>query len=150
MLGKKTEEKPCDTIDTLIGHQTELKGDIVFTGGLRIDGKVRGNVTAKDDKSSMLVVSDQGQVDGSVNVSHVVINGVVNGNLNSSNTVELQSKANISGDLNYRQLKMDLGASVNGNLVCDQDRSGSSHLKTIGATPGAGIGAPKENISKIK
>ncbi|NOZ10315.1 MAG: polymer-forming cytoskeletal protein [Gammaproteobacteria bacterium] len=148
MLGKKTEEKPCDTIDTLIGHHTELKGDIVFTGGLRIDGKVRGNVTAKDDSSSMLVVSDQGQVDGSVNVAHVVINGVVNGNLNSSGTVELQSKANISGDLNYRQLRMDLGAAVNGNLVCDQERPASTRLKTMGATTAVGVG--KENIAKIK
>jgi len=144
MIGKKDEDKPCNTIDTLIGNQSELKGDIVFSGGLRVDGKVRGNVTARGDSGSTLIVSDKGEIDGSVNVAHIVINGTVNGNLNSSGTVELQSKANISGDVNYRQLKMDLGASVNGNLVCEQERGGTSRLKSIGAD------APSEAVVKVK
>lgn len=136
MLSKRPEAKPVDTIETLIGQHTELKGDIVFTGGLRIDGKVRGNVTAKGDANSKLTVSDTGEIDGSVNVPHVVVNGTINGNLNSSATVELQSKAQITGDVNYRQLKMDLGASVNGNLVCEQERPQAARLKTvIGAEP---------------
>ena len=139
MLSKKPEEKPVDTIDTLIGQHTELKGDIIFTGGLRIDGKVRGNVTAKGDANSKLIVSDQGEIDGSVNVPHVVVNGTINGNLNSSGTVELQSKARISGDVNYRQLKMDLGAAVNGNLVCEQEHPQPARLKTVagGDSPAA-------------
>ncbi|MCG6872822.1 MAG: polymer-forming cytoskeletal protein [Gammaproteobacteria bacterium] len=132
--GKKPDEsqaRPANTIDTLIGEGAELKGDIIFSGGLRIDGKIRGNVTAKGDSSSMLVVSDKGEVDGSVNVPHVTINGAVNGNLNSSGTVELQPNARITGDVNYRQLKMELGASVNGNLACDRDKpSAASPLKT--------------------
>jgi len=144
MIGKKSEAQPCNTIDTLIGHQTELKGDIIFTGGLRIDGTVRGNVTAKGDSGSMLVVSDKGEIDGSVNVSHVVVNGKINGNLNSSGTVELQSKANIAGDVNYRQLKMDMGAAVNGNLVCDQERPATAQLKSVGAV------ASKESVAKYK
>jgi cytoskeletal protein CcmA (bactofilin family) len=135
-MRKKTEEKPCSTIDTLIGQKTELKGDIIFSGGLRIDGKVRGNVTSKDDNSnSMLVVSEEGQVDGSVNVPHVVVNGVINGNLHSTGAVELQAKAQVSGDVNYKALKMELGAAVNGNLVCDQGKTESARLKPAGLTP---------------
>jgi cytoskeletal protein CcmA (bactofilin family) len=118
MIGKRTEEKPCGTIDTLIGHNTELKGDLTFNGGLRVDGKIRGNVMAKGDSNSMLVISEEGEVEGSVDVPHVVVNGKINGNLISSGTVELQAKADVSGDIHYQALKMELGASVNGNLIC--------------------------------
>jgi len=119
LSNKKTEEKPCNSIDTLIGSKTELKGDLVFTGGLRVDGRVRGNITAQGDGSSMVVVSEQGSVDGSIDVPHIAINGVVNGNLKSSVAVELQANARISGDVTYKTLRMELGAVVNGKLVCE-------------------------------
>jgi len=119
MLSKKTDEKPCNSIDTLIGSKTELKGDLSFTGGLRVDGRVRGNITAQGDGSSMVVVSEQGSVDGSIDVPHIAINGVVNGNLKSSGAVELQANARVSGDVTYKSLRMELGAVVNGKLVCE-------------------------------
>jgi cytoskeletal protein CcmA (bactofilin family) len=118
MIGKRTEEKPCSTIDTLIGNHTELTGDLTFGGGLRVDGKIRGNVMAKGDSNSMLVISEEGAVEGSIDVPHVVVNGRIDGNLISSGTVELQAKADVSGDVHYQALKMELGASVNGNLIC--------------------------------
>jgi cytoskeletal protein CcmA (bactofilin family) len=139
MIGsKKPEEKPCSTVDTLVGDKTELKGDILFTGGLRVDGKVRGNVTARGDNNSTLVVSEAGEIDGSVDVPHVVINGTINGNLNSAATVELQSKARVFGDVHYKALKMDLGAAVNGNLVCEPEKSETARLKP--ATPAVATG----------
>lgn len=144
MIGKKPEEKPYSTIDTLIGQKTELKGDILFTGGLRIDGKVRGNVTARGDSNSTLVISEEGQVDGSVDVPHVVINGAINGNLTSSNAVELQAKANIAGDVHYKALKMELGASVNGNFVCEKEKTEGTRLQAATPVP------HKENIIKTK
>lgn len=143
MIGnKKGEEKPCNTIDTLIGDKTELKGDIIFSGGLRIDGKVRGNVTARGDNSSTLVVSEAGEVDGSVDVPHVVVNGAVNGNLNSAASVELQAKARVFGDVHYKTLKMELGAAVNGNLVCEPDKAETPRLKP--AVPAAAVGGSEK------
>jgi cytoskeletal protein CcmA (bactofilin family) len=131
MLGRKPDEKPSGSIDTLVGNKTELKGDIAFTGGLRVDGKVRGNVTAKGDGGSVLVISEQGEVEGTINVPHVVINGVVNGNLTSTVSVELQAKARIFGDVHYRTLKMEMGASVNGNLVCEGDQAERAGPKPV-------------------
>jgi len=134
MLGKKPDEKPSTSIDTLVGNKTELKGDISFSGGLRVDGKVRGNVTAKGDGGSVLVISEQGEVEGTINVPHVVINGVVNGNLTSTVSVELQAKARIYGDVHYRALKMETGASVNGNLVCEADKSERPAPQPVGVS----------------
>ena len=78
MFGKKSS-MPQKRIDSLIGAGTVVDGDVTFTGGLRIDGHVRGNVVAANGEPSTLVVSEQAKVDGEIRVSHVVINGTVNG-----------------------------------------------------------------------
>jgi len=130
MLGKKPTptvvEKPTDKIDTLIGPNTEVKGDVTFSGGLRVDGKLTGNVSAQDSSNkSLLTVSEQGEVSGNVKVPHVVINGLINGNVTSSGKVLLQSKAKIVGDVYYSSIEMELGATVNGSMVCETARESS-------------------------
>lgn len=117
MFGKKGPgEKPCNTIDTLIGAKTEIKGDIVFSGGLRIDGNVKGNISARE-AGSTLVLSENGAITGNVTVPHMVVNGVIKGNVRSGERIELQAKADISGDVTYKTIEMALGAGVNGNLI---------------------------------
>ncbi len=116
-LGKAPTEKPCNTIDTLIGAKTDLKGDIVFTGGLRVDGKVRGNITAKGDGNSTLVLSENAMVTGNVTVPHIITNGTIKGNVRAAERIELQPKAEISGDVYYKVIEMSLGAVINGNLL---------------------------------
>jgi len=115
-LAKKSNEKPCNTIDTLVGVRTELKGDIVFSGGLRIDGKIRGNITATGEGNSTLVLSENAQVTGDVTVPHMIINGKVNGNVHASERIELQAKAEITGDVIYKVLEITAGAVIDGAL----------------------------------
>lgn len=117
VLGKSSNEKPCNTIDTLVGAKTELKGDISFTGGLRIDGKVRGNITAKGEGNSTLVLSENAVVIGNISVPHILTNGSIKGSVRATERIELQNKAEISGDVYYKVIEMALGAVVNGNLV---------------------------------
>lgn len=116
MFGTKAS-KPQNRIDCLIGTGTRVEGNVIFSGGLRVDGTVRGNIIAEDDKPGTLVVSEQAQVEGEIRVPHVVINGMVNGPVNSTEYVELQAKANVTGDVYYNTLEMQLGAVVQGRLV---------------------------------
>ena len=113
----KKNQKPQNRIDTLIGATTVIEGDIEFSGGLRIDGTVRGHVTEISVQAGMLILSEQGHVDGTINVSHAMINGVVNGPVNVSEYVELQAKAKVIGDLRYKTLEMFVGAVVEGMLI---------------------------------
>jgi len=130
-LGKTPTEKPCNTIDTLIGGKTELKGDIVFTGGLRIDGKIRGNITAKGDAASTLVLSENAVVTGNVTVPHIITNGSIKGNVRAAERIELQPKAEITGDVYYKVIEMALGAAINGNLVRESTEAGRDNKGTI-------------------
>ena len=116
---KEKVSKPVETIDTLIGSGTVLQGDLEFTGGLRVDGHIKGHVSAQDSNKGTLVLSESGVIEGDVNVPHVVVNGTVNGNIASSAHVELQASAKVTGDIHYKAVEMELGAMLNGNLVSD-------------------------------
>ncbi|WP_444633525.1 bactofilin family protein [Cupriavidus oxalaticus] len=105
------------SIDTLIGADTAIDGDLVFAGGLRLDGRVRGNVTAAPGKASMLVISEKGMVEGEISVGHLVLNGTVKGPVHASDLLELQPQARVLGDVRYAALEMHQGALVEGRLV---------------------------------
>lgn len=105
------------SIDTLIGEDTAIDGDLVFAGGLRLDGRVRGNVTAAPGKPSMLVVSEKGVVEGEISVGHLVLNGTVKGPVHAGDLLELQPQARVLGDVRYAALEMHQGALVEGRLM---------------------------------
>ena len=136
-LSKSPNEKPCNTIDTLVGARTELKGDITFTGGLRIDGKLKGNITAKGDGNSTLVLSENAVVIGNVTVPHIITNGTIKGTVRAAERIELQPKAEVAGDLYYKVMEMASGAVVNGNLVREapdallKDKGSVARLKPV-------------------
>ncbi|MDX8385433.1 MAG: polymer-forming cytoskeletal protein [Gallionella sp.] len=113
----KKHSKPQTQIDSLIGAGTVIEGNLNFSGGLRIDGKVIGGVIATPGKPSTLVLSEQACVEGEVNVTHLVINGTIKGPVYASEYMELQAKARVSGDVHYATMEIHLGAIVEGKLV---------------------------------
>jgi cytoskeletal protein CcmA (bactofilin family) len=136
MFGGKVS-KPQNRIDSLIGEGTTVEGDISFSGGLRIDGRVRGNVMALDNQPSTLVLSEKARVEGEIRISHAVVNGTVIGPVYASEYVELQAKCNVTGDVYYKTLEIQLGAVVQGRLVHQEEVPAP---KMIGLKP-AGVEA---------
>ncbi|VAW60924.1 Integral membrane protein CcmA involved in cell shape determination [hydrothermal vent metagenome] len=120
MWGKKKTKS--SKIETLIGTAMEIQGDLIFSGGLHVDGKIIGNViSADEDSHSMLILSDQGQIEGEVRVPYVVLNGQVTGDVYASERVELSRHGQVKGNVYYNLLEMAMGAEVNGNLVHCKD-----------------------------
>lgn len=109
-------KKKAMPIRTLIGEGTRIDGELHFTGGLRIDGEVQGDVEAVGDGPSILVISERARVNGKVSGGHVIINGVVNGPVRSRDLLELQPKAIIVGDVRYEILEFHQGATIDGEL----------------------------------
>lgn len=109
--------KPQSHIDSLVGAGTKINGDVHFSGGLRIDGEVAGNVIADSSKPSTLVLSEHARVDGEIKVTHLVVNGTVVGPVNVAEYLELQSKAKVTGDVHYKTLEIQLGAIVEGRFI---------------------------------
>lgn len=124
-----TNSKKASKIDTLIGHNTEIRGDIMFTGGLHVDGKVIGNIIAESGSGSVISLSEQGVIEGEIHVPNVVVNGSVIGDVYSDTHLELAEKARIKGNVYYSYIEMARGSEVNGNLV-HQDGVSSSSSQT--------------------
>lgn len=113
----RKHSKPQTQIDSLIGANSIINGDMTFSGGLRIDGQVNGNVIATPGKPGTLVLSEQGRVNGEVSVTHLVTNGTINGSVSVSEYLELQSKARVTGDIHYKTMQIQLGAIIEGRLI---------------------------------
>lgn len=116
MFGSKKKVR-APRIESLIGRHTEIMGDLRFTGGLHIDGVVRGNVYADEDSGAVLTLSPNGTVEGDVRVPNVLLNGIVIGDVHANDQIELAANARITGNVYYRLIEMAKGAEVNGNLV---------------------------------
>ena len=104
---------------TLIARDTEIFGDIKFSGNLEIEGHIVGNVICNPGSESSIRILENGQVEGDIQVPRATINGDVKGNVRAS-TVELAAKAKVEGNVHYEMLEMVKGAQVNGNLVYAQ------------------------------
>ena len=147
LSSKSPNEKPCNTIDTLIGSKTELKGDLTFSGGLRIDGRLKGNVMARGDGNSTLILSENALIVGNVSVPHIIANGTIKGTVRASERIELQPKAEVAGDIYYKVMEVALGAVINGNLIRDLGEQGKDKAQVARLKPlSSSTGAPEEPI----
>lgn len=113
----KAEKKPVCPVETLIGAGTVIAGDILFSGGLRIDGEVRGNVRAFDGEAGTLVIGEKGRVDGNIDVARLVVNGLVRGRVATGEFIRLQAKARLDCDVEYGIAEIHSGAVVQGRLL---------------------------------
>lgn len=104
-------------VSTIIGQGTILHGDLVFRGGLHLDGSVKGDISAEDGEEVTLTVSEKGEVVGDVRVSNMILNGSVVGDVYVTGRVELAPQARVTGSLYYNLLEMAMGAEVNGQLI---------------------------------
>jgi cytoskeletal protein CcmA (bactofilin family) len=114
---RKKASKPHSRIDSLIGAGTVIEGNVTFAGGMRVDGEIKGNVIAAGGQPSTLVASEQARIDGEIHVSHLVVNGAINGPVHCAEFLELQARSRVKGDVYYNTLEMHLGAVVEGRLV---------------------------------
>jgi cytoskeletal protein CcmA (bactofilin family) len=110
-------KKKQPPIRSLIAHGSEIQGSLKFADGLRIDGEVRGDVTASSDSPSILVISETASVTGAIRADHVIVNGRVSGPIHAQTLLEVQPKARIHGDVHYKALEMHLGAIIQGRMV---------------------------------
>ena len=114
---KKAPSVDVGRLSSLLAHDTCIRGDVVFDGGLRVDGRIEGNVLGQPEGKGLLVLSDKGTIVGTVKVHDAVINGRVEGDLEVEHFLELQAGARVTGNISYRKLKLDCGAAVEGKLV---------------------------------
>ncbi len=117
MFKQSKSQSKNATVDTLIGPKTRINGDVEFTGGLHIDGHVNGNVRGDSKQGTFLSVSEHGCIEGSVAAPNVILNGIVKGDIEAGDRVELGAKARVLGNVQYTVIETAVGAQINGKLI---------------------------------
>lgn len=101
---------------TLISQNAAIEGEVRFSGSLRLEGRVKGNIVSESEQGQ-LTIGETGVVEGEISVPSLIVNGTVNGNIHSSKHVELAAKAKVNGNVHYALIEIVMGASVNGSLL---------------------------------
>lgn len=113
----RRNEKLVPQVDTLIGREARIEGDVEFAGGLHLDGRVTGSVRAHGGPDATLSVGEQGCIEGSVEVPNVILNGAVRGDIHAGGRLVLGARARVLGNVHYGIIEIALGAEISGTLV---------------------------------
>jgi len=131
---KKINTNEVDGLmNTIIGKDTVITGELNIKGALRVDGTVKGKVICSD----CVTVGATGTVEAEIEANTAIIAGHVMGNINTSEKIELQAKCEMDGDLKTKSLVIEQGA-----VFC-----GACNMK--GGTPDLGFLAPKEKSVEV-
>jgi len=117
MFGNKTNRGDQTVVDTLIGAQVVIRGDLVFSGGLYIEGRIHGKVIAEEGAPAMVTLAEQGSIEGEVRAPVVIVNGQLDGDVHATERVELAPKARVHGNVHYQVVEMSAGAQLTGRLI---------------------------------
>ncbi|MET0754699.1 MAG: polymer-forming cytoskeletal protein [Pseudoxanthomonas sp.] len=123
-------------IDTLIGAQVTIHGDLVFSGGLYVEGRIHGKVIAEEGEPAVLTLAEQGRIEGEVQVPVVIINGQLQGDVYAAERVELAAKARVQGNVHYKVVEMRAGATLTGRLIHVDAETAMAPVATLVASSG--------------
>ncbi len=126
MFKSKSKSSGELSVDALIGSQVEIRGDVVFSGGLYVEGRILGKVVAAEGSEAMLTLAEQGHIEGEIRAAVVVLSGRMDGDIHATERVELTPSARVNGNVHYQVVEMNAGAQLNGRLV---------HTATMAALP---------------
>lgn len=118
MLGKRNEDfNNSGNLNTIIGKGSSIDGTLKVDSTLRVDGRVKGNVTTSDS----LVIGKDGMINGDVVVRNAIIGGKLKGKLTASGKVVLEAKSEFKGELKTTKLVIDEGAVFEGNCLMSSE-----------------------------
>lgn len=123
-------------IDTLIGPQVTIQGDLVFSGGLYVEGRIYGKVIAEEGERAVLTLAEQGRIEGEVQVPVVILNGQLQGDVYAAERVELAAKARVTGNVHYKIVEMRAGATLTGRLIHVDAETAAAPVATLVASSG--------------
>lgn len=146
MFGSSNKTKRNAEIDSLVGGNTKISGDVFFTGGLHVDGLIEGNVVAESE-NSVLTTSEKGRINGNVTVHNIVLNGEVVGDVHALRHIELAPNARVTGNVYYNVIEMAMGAEVNGNLIHTTNNDENNQISSNHSASSGFDSTPLDNVA---
>lgn len=105
-----------EKLESFLGSNTHLKGEITTKGTLRIDGSVEGDVHAEG-----LIVGEKAHIKGNASATSIVVGGTVEGNVFAKGLVDIQKKGRVKGDIVTAKLTVVDGGVVDGRIAMQSE-----------------------------
>ena len=118
-------------ITTLIDKDIVISGDTSYTGGIRIDGKMIGNLKVHGEEDSLLIMGHGSKITGDVDVEKAIINGEINGNIKCHDYLELNTNSIVNGSIEYDIIEVQEGAKITGDLKFIKNNKKTEPKKNI-------------------
>ena len=110
--------KPQSHIHTLLSGDVRIEGNMTFTGGLRIEGDIVGDVSAIGDANNTIVITKSGKITGEIRSQHVILNGQVHGSVHCARSVAILEHGRIVGDIvDCETIEVHEGGIIDGALT---------------------------------
>ena len=103
--------KDTEKLESLIGANTDFRGELNVKGTLRVDGQVDGRLHAE-----WVILSETAIVKGEVTAKKIMVGGKVEGNLRAQEVVEIKAKGKVLGDIFTNKLSVKEGGEFNGKI----------------------------------
>jgi cytoskeletal protein CcmA (bactofilin family) len=105
-----------ENFESIIGTSLVIKGDLVISKGIRIDGKLIGNIFQEENQNATVAISESAEIIGDIHAQHVIVSGKLTGNIFAVERVELLGNSQVEGNIQYGSIGIAVGAKIHGNL----------------------------------
>ncbi len=119
ILGTRKKASDYVGINSVIGDDTQIKGEIVTKGSIRMGGEFEGKIQARGD----VLIGEGSRVTGTVAGAKVIVSGDVNGNITATGGLEITKKGKVFGDIVSDKLIVDEGAIYKGKVTLESSAS---------------------------
>jgi len=126
MFAKKGGQDRMESMDTVVGKDCEVKGTVSSMSGMRVDGRVEGEISCRGD----LIVGESAVVTANIRARNVTIAGEVKGNVETDGKLELTPSGKLTGDIKVGSLVVAAGALFRGTSEMKKEGQGAPSSKT--------------------
>ena len=119
ILGSKKKASDYIGVNSIIGDDTQVKGEIISKGSVRIGGEFEGKIQAHGD----VLIGEGSSVTGSIAGARVTVSGDVNGNISANSGLEITKTGKVFGDIVSDKLIVDEGATYKGKVTLEMTSS---------------------------
>lgn len=127
----KKKKRKFVAITTLIDKDIVISGDTSYTGGIRIDGKMIGNLKVHGEEDSLLIMGHGSKITGNVDVEKAIINGEIVGNIKCHDYLELNTNSIVNGTIEYDIIEVQEGSKITGDLKFIKNNKKTEPKKNI-------------------
>jgi cytoskeletal protein CcmA (bactofilin family) len=107
---------------TVVGQGARLDGTLISAGSLRIDGQIKGKITAEGDVS----LTAQSKVEADIEATNVSVAGAFKGNILAKERAELAKGGRVDGNVTSRTLVVAEGAMFSGQSIMGETAARSA------------------------